>query len=59
MPPEEPDRLEALLDPDWLTDALGMRFPGVKVTAVHEGPVVSRMSTNARFGIAKVVCPTG
>jgi ecdysteroid kinase len=51
MPPEVPDRLEALLDPDWLTDALGMRFPGIKVTAMYEGPVVSRMSTNARFGI--------
>jgi hypothetical protein len=51
MPPEVPDRLEALLDPDWLSEALGMRFPGIEVTAVSEGPVVSRMSTNARFSI--------
>ena len=51
MPPEVPDRLETLLDKDWLGDALGMRFPGIEVTAVHAGPVVSRLSTNARFSI--------
>jgi Ecdysteroid kinase-like family len=51
MPPEVPDRLETLLDKDWLSDALGRRFPGIEVTAVHEGPVVSRLSTNARFSI--------
>ena len=51
MPPEVPERLETLLDKDWLSDALGMRFPGIDVTAVHDGPVVSRLSTNARFSI--------
>jgi len=51
MRPEVPDRLESLLDTKWLSDALGMRFPGIEVTAVHEGPVVSRLSTNARFSI--------
>jgi len=51
MRPEVPDRLEALLDLHWLTDALGMRFPGIEVTGVCEGPIVSRLSTNARFSI--------
>ena len=51
MPPEVPDRLETLLDKNWLSEALAMRFPGVEVVAVHEGPVVSRLSTNARFSI--------
>jgi hypothetical protein len=46
-----PDTLDALLSPAWLTAALGRRFPGLEVTAVSEGPVVSRVSTNARFRI--------
>ncbi|MFD0852573.1 hypothetical protein ACFQ07_10080, partial [Actinomadura adrarensis] len=31
--------------------ALGARFPGVRITRVTPGPVVSRVSTNARFRI--------
>ena len=46
-----PDTLAEVLDPDWLTTALRGRFPGVEVTAVRPGPVVSRVSTNARFSI--------
>jgi hypothetical protein len=46
-----PDTLEELLSPAWLTAALAERFPGVEVTAVVPGPVVSRVSTNARFQI--------
>ncbi len=46
-----PDTLEEVLDPAWLTRALGERFPDVAVSAVHRGPVVSRVSTNARFRI--------
>ena len=49
--PEVPATIEALLDPDWLTAALGMRFPGVHVVGVTRGPVVERLSTNARFRI--------
>ncbi len=46
-----PDTLEAVLDPEWLSAALGQRFPGIKVSAVEPGPVVSRVSTNARFRV--------
>jgi Phosphotransferase enzyme family len=46
-----PDTLEEVLSPSWLTAALGERFPGIEVTAVTPGPVVSRVSTNARFQI--------
>jgi Phosphotransferase enzyme family len=46
-----PDTLAAALDPDWLSAALGERFPGVKVSAVEPGPVISRVSTNARFRV--------
>lgn len=51
MTPPVPDTLDELLSPAWLTSALGARFPGVAVTAVTPGPVVSRVSTNARFHI--------
>ena len=51
MSPTVPDTLGEVLDPAWLTQALGQQFPGVEVTAVRRGPVVSRVSTNARFGI--------
>jgi thiamine kinase-like enzyme len=57
MPAANPDclplprTLAGLLSPDWLSSALGARFPGIRVTEVTPGPVVSRMSTNARFHI--------
>lgn len=57
MPATHPDclpvprTLDGLLSPDWLSSALAARFPGIRVTKVTPGPVVSRMSTNARFHI--------
>ncbi len=51
MTPAAPETLEEGLSPEWLTAALGTRFPGIEVTAVEAGPVVSRVSTNARFRI--------
>jgi Phosphotransferase enzyme family len=49
--PPVPDTIEEALDPGWLTAALGLRFPGIEVTGVIPGPVVERLSTNARFTI--------
>jgi phosphotransferase family enzyme len=49
--PAIPTTLDELLEPEWLTAALGIRFPGVQVTKVTPGPVVERVSTNARFTI--------
>jgi hypothetical protein len=46
-----PDGLEQALSPQWLTAALQPRFPGIDVRAVAPGPVVDRISTNARFSI--------
>jgi hypothetical protein len=46
-----PETLEEMLSPSWLTAALTPRFPGVTVTKVTPGPVVARLSTNARFTI--------
>lgn len=46
-----PATLEQLLTPAWLTSALAKRFPGVAVTSVEPGPVISRVATNARFRI--------
>jgi Phosphotransferase enzyme family len=46
-----PDSLEQALSPEWLTVALKPRFPGIEVDSVVAGPVVDRISTNARFGI--------
>jgi len=46
-----PRTLDELLSPSWLTSALSERFGDVEVTAVTPGPVVSRVSTNARFTI--------
>jgi hypothetical protein len=46
-----PDSLEQALSPQWLTAALQQRFPGVEISAVIPGPVVDRISTNARFAI--------
>jgi hypothetical protein len=43
--------LNDLLSPEWLTRALSARFPDVQITRVTPGPVVSRVSTNARFHI--------
>jgi hypothetical protein len=48
---EVPESLDELLTPAWLTAALSPRFPGVRVTSVTRGPVVERVSTNARFRI--------
>ena len=48
---EVPDSLDVLLTPAWLTGALSLRFPGIEVTTVTRGPVVERVSTNARFHI--------
>ena len=49
--PTVPDTLEEALSPAWLTEALALRFPGIKVIEVTPGPVISRVSTNARFRI--------
>jgi len=46
-----PDSLDEALSAPWLTSALGTTFPGIRITAVEPGPVVSRVSTNARFRI--------
>ncbi|MCL9759751.1 ecdysteroid 22-kinase family protein [Frankia sp. AiPa1] len=46
-----PADLDRALSPGWLSRALGTRFPGIGITAVTPGPVVSRVSTNARFRI--------
>ncbi|HEX4019060.1 MAG TPA: phosphotransferase [Frankiaceae bacterium] len=46
-----PDTLETLQSPAWLTAALAPRFPGIEVTGVTPGPVISRVATNARFTI--------
>jgi hypothetical protein len=47
-----PDTLQEAMSPDWLNAALGQRFPGIRVTSATRGPIVSRVSTNARFRIA-------
>jgi hypothetical protein len=46
-----PTTLEEAQSPAWLSGALGERFPGIEVTAVAPGPVISLVSTNARFRI--------
>jgi Phosphotransferase enzyme family len=46
-----PNSLDEALSPEWLTAALGLRFPGIEVLSVTPGPVVDRISTNARFAI--------
>lgn len=46
-----PMSLETVLEADWLSSALSIAFPGTRVTAVHPGPVISRVATNARFTI--------
>ncbi len=67
--PPVPDTLEQAFDPRWLTDTLGLRFPGIKVTGVTAGSVVERLCTNARFeiecadgipeGLAPALCTQG
>jgi hypothetical protein len=52
MSPPVPDTLKDVLDPAWLSQALGQRYPGVVVVSVQPGPMVTRVSTNARFRIA-------
>ncbi|WP_436772257.1 phosphotransferase family protein [Yinghuangia sp. YIM S09857] len=49
--PSVPETLDELLSPTWLTAALAPRFPGIRVTGVRPGPVVSRVATNASFHI--------
>jgi hypothetical protein len=49
--PAVPATLDELLTPEWLTAALSQRFPGLEVTGITPGPIVSRLSTNARFTI--------
>jgi len=44
-----PMTLEELLTPKWLDAALGTRYPGIEVTRVVPGEVISRVATNARF----------
>jgi hypothetical protein len=51
VPAPPPATLEELLTPGWVRAALAPRFGDVDVVAVHPGPVVSRVSTNARFTI--------
>jgi hypothetical protein len=46
-----PETLVEALSPQWLTAALARRFPGIEVARVTPGPVVDRISTNARFTI--------
>ena len=46
-----PDTLEEVLDPAWLSRLWAERFPGIDVASVQPGPIVSRVSTNARFHI--------
>ena len=55
-----PDTLDQALSPEWLTAALQPRFPGIEVCGVVPGPVVDRISTNARFSIECAGgCPDG
>jgi Phosphotransferase enzyme family len=51
MAPEIPETLDEVLSPEWLNSALSARFPAIEITGVARGPVVSRLSTNARFTI--------
>jgi hypothetical protein len=47
--PSAPQTLEEGLSPRWLTAALSLRYPDIEVVEVEPGPVVARVSTNARF----------
>jgi hypothetical protein len=46
-----PNTLDEALSPIWLTAALQLRYPGIEVARVTLGPVVDRISTNARFAV--------
>ncbi|MGY1743252.1 MULTISPECIES: phosphotransferase [unclassified Blastococcus] len=52
-----PQTLAEALTPGWLTSALRTRFPDVEVHEVTPGPVVSRVSCNARFRISYTGAP--
>jgi hypothetical protein len=46
-----PNSLEEVLSPEWLTSALRRHYPSIRVQSSTLGPVVARVSTNARFHI--------
>lgn len=52
-----PDKLDEALSPTWLSAALQLRFPGIEVRHVTPGPVVDRISTNARFTVEYAGAP--
>lgn len=64
-----PDSLEQALSPQWLTAALRQRFRDIEICSAVPGPVVDRISTNARFviecagdvpdGLAPALCVKG
>lgn len=49
--PAVPEKLDQFLSPDWLSAALGIRFPGIQVTDVISGEIDQRVSTNVPFHI--------
>jgi hypothetical protein len=51
-----PETLDQVLSPEWLTEALAPRYPDIRVSAATLGPVVERVSTNARF---RITCEDG
>jgi hypothetical protein len=46
-----PASLDEVLSPEWLTAALGTRYPGIEVTSVERGELISRVATNQAFTI--------
>jgi Phosphotransferase enzyme family len=46
-----PESPAELLTVEWLTEALDRRFPGIRITDVTPGAVMTRISTNAFFRI--------
>jgi hypothetical protein len=46
-----PNSLDEAMSPEWLTEALSTRYPGVRVASVVVGAIDSRVSTNARFQV--------
>jgi hypothetical protein len=49
--PPVPEKLDQFLSLDWLSAALGIRFPGIEVTDVKHGEIDQRVSTNIPFHI--------